>query len=331
MDFNDVFNFENLYNSYKECKKGVMWKSSTQNYNLHAVKNITQTLKELHNGTYKAKPYHSFTLRERGKVREINSVHITDRVVQKCFTTYCLTPLLVKRLIYDSGACLKGKGMLFTTNRLKCHLQRYYRQNKSNKGYILIFDYSKFFNSIDHSMLLEKVALHLKNTELLNYFKTLLKTFGEKGLALGSDTSQISALYYLSEIDHFIKQKLKAKYYGRYMDDAYIIHSDKTFLNKCKSAIIEISKQNKLTLNENKTKIMRIDKGFTFLNRRWQLTENNYIKTKPSHKTMARIKKKYKKLVKINLEEKQLKAFKGSINGFLKFYKNERLIEYVYN
>jgi len=331
MTYENVFSFKNLYKSYKRCIKGVMWKTSTQNYKFHAVKNISKSLNQLNNGTYKDKGCNEFVIKARGKQRNIKSVHIGDRVIQKCFTENCLIPLLQKMLIYDSGACLKGKGMIFSTNRLKCHLQKYFRKNNSNKGYILIFDYSKFFESIDHKILLSKLAKHIKDNKLLNYYANAIKNEANKGLSLGSDMSQISALYYLSEIDHFIKEKLKCKYYGRYMDDAYIICSDKEGLKKYLLEIHKISDKLKLKLNLNKTQIRKIDKGFVFLNRHWKLTNSNYIKTRPTHDTMARIKRKYNKLIKMNITEKQLKAFKGSINGFLKFYKNGRLEDYVYN
>jgi hypothetical protein len=44
----------------------------------------------------------------------------------------------------------------------------------------------------------------------------------------------------LNEIDHFVKEKLHIKYYGRYMDDIYLLHGDKKYLDKCK---IEIEKK----------------------------------------------------------------------------------------
>lgn len=331
MTYESVFNFDNLYKSYKRCIKGVMWKTSTQNYKFHAVKNISKSLKQITDNSYKHKKYNEFIIKARGKQRNIKSVHINDRVVQKCFTENCLMPLLRKKLIYDSGACLTGKGMKFSTNRLKCHLQKYFRQNKSNKGYILIFDYSKFFESIDHEILLNKLSNVIQDKRLLEYYKSTIENKLGKGLSLGSDMSQIVGLYFISEVDHYIKTVLKANYYGRYMDDAYIIHGEKETLKQFLIKIQKLSLKLKLNLNANKTQIRKIDKGFIFLNRHWILTDKNYVKTRPTHNTMARIKRKYNKLIKMNITEKQLAEFKSSINGFLKFYKNERMVEYVYN
>ena len=113
--FEDVFSFENMYIACKNCYKGVNWKTSTQKYRLTAICNVAQTFNELHKGTYKS----------RGTIK---SIHISERVVQKCLCDNCLVPALSKSLIYDNGACLKGKGLYFTTNRLKAHLQQYYRK-----------------------------------------------------------------------------------------------------------------------------------------------------------------------------------------------------------
>lgn len=238
-------------------------------------------------------------------------------------------PVLSKSLIYDNGACLKGKGLTFTTSRLKAHLQQYYRKNKfSNKGYILTFDFSKFFESIPHNQLKLKVAKKIEDTKILKLYDYFVDQFGDVGLGLGSQISQICALFYTNRLDHYIKEKLHIRYYGRYMDDGYLIHHDKQYLRFCLKEILRLAKEMGLTINLKKTKISKLENGFMFLNRHWYLTEKGFIKTKPSHKTMIRLRRKYRKLKRF-ADEKQINTFLGSIYGFLKFYNNERLYEYV--
>ena len=87
---------------------------------------------------------------------------------------------------------------------------------------------------------------------------------------LGSQISQISALFYLSGIDHFIKEVLKCKYYERYMDDGYIIDSCKERLLKIRSILIEKAKEIGLIINISKTKIYKTS-NFIILKRHWKV------------------------------------------------------------
>lgn len=331
LTFEEVFSFDNLYNSYVNCCKGVNWKTSTKNYKLRAIQNVSKTYLALKNGSYKSKPFSKFVVCERGKARQIKALHISDRVVQKCFCDYFLVPLLTKRLIYDNGACMKGKGLSFTAKRLKAHLQKYYRKNKSNTGYILTFDYSKFFDSLDHQILLSKARQVIKDDRLFDIYSYFVSCFGgDKGIGLGSQISQVTALFYTNELDHYIKEKLHIKFYARYMDDGYLISNSKQELKYCKEQIIRLSVKLKLNLNLKKTRIWKIEKGFMFLNRHWKLTQNGYIKLKPSHTTLKRLKKRYRKIVKTK-DADAVKRYKGSVSGFLKFFNNRRLLNYVYN
>lgn len=331
LTFDEVFTFDNLYNSYLSCCKGVNWKTSTKNYRLRAIQNVAKTYTSIMNGSYKSKPFSKFTVCERGKAREIKALHISDRVVQKCYCDYFLVPLLTRRLIYDNGACMKGKGLSFTARRLKAHLQKYYRKNKSNIGYILTFDFSKFFDSLDHQILLDKARKVIKDDRLYEMYHYFVDCFGgDKGIGLGSQISQVTALFYTNEIDHFIKERLKIKYFARYMDDGYVISNSKKELIKCRDEILRISKKLKLNVNLKKTKIWKIEKGFMFLNRHWRLTPKGYIKLKPSHTTLKRLKKRYRKLVKKG-DANAIERYKGSTSGFLKFFNNRRLLNYVYN
>ena len=91
-DFNKVFSYNNLYNSFKKCKKGVNWKSSIQVFRFSFCKNISILYKQLHNNKYKSKGFYEFDLNERGKIRHIKSVHISERCVQKTLCDNSLIP-----------------------------------------------------------------------------------------------------------------------------------------------------------------------------------------------------------------------------------------------
>ena len=331
MKFDEVFTFENLFTSYKNSCKGVRWKTSIKNYEARSVQNVAQTYEILHGGWYKQKPFAQFKVCERGKTRHIKALHISDRIVQKCFCDYFLVPELSKRLIYDNGACMKSKGMSFTADRLKAHLQKYFRENGTNEGYVLTFDFSKYFDSIDHEILLQKARKVINDDGLYEIYAYFVNSFGGvKGVGLGSQISQISAMFYTNEADHYIKEKLCIKYYGRYMDDGYIISNTKEKLDECIAALKMFADRLKLKLNIKKTRVWRIDKGFMFLNRHWTLTEKGFIKLKPSHTTLHRLRKRFRK-IRDSTCKSALERFIGSTSGFIKFFNNRRLESYVYN
>ena len=85
-------------------------------------------------------------------------------------------------------------------------------------------------------------------------------------MPLGNLTSQFFANVYLNELDYFVKHKLKAKYYLRYVDDFVILHSSKSQLEEWKSQISEFLKISlKLELHPDKSKIIPLSRGVDFV------------------------------------------------------------------
>lgn len=294
MSYDEVFTFDNLYHSYKMCCKGVGWKASTHKYKANDLLNVNITYKALKTKTFKSKGFYEFDIVERGKPRHIQSVHISERVVQRCLCDYALVPLLSRSFIYDNSACLKNKGIDFALDRMNCHLQRYYRKY-GNKGYALVFDFSKYFDNINHQKLIELLDTKVEDRDMFNLLAMLINDFGgEKGLGLGSQISQICALTYPSTLDHYIKEKLRIKFYARYMDDGYLIHPDKDYLKYCLTKITEICNDLGIKLNTKKTQIVRLERGINFLKTRFILTDTGKVIRKPYKKGITKMRRKLK-------------------------------------
>jgi len=318
MNYYEVFTFKHLYISYKKCIKGVRWKIETQRFINRDLILLNKIYKSLQNKTYKSDPFKEFDIIERGKPRHISAHTLKDRVVQRCLCDYYLVPLLSKSLIYDCGATIKGKGILFSQNRVNTRLQQYFRQNMSNQGYCLTIDFHHYFDSISHKILLNKLSKIILDKDLFNLLSTLIHNFkGDSGLGLGSQISQILALWYINDLDHYIKEKLHCKFYGRYMDDLYIIHKDKIFLYNCLNKIKEFIKPLNLELNK-KTKIHKLSNGFTFTKIRYILTNTNRVLRFITTKTFKSMKRKIRLGININIILPSWIAYLSKFNCYLK-------------
>ena len=300
-DFSHVINPNNLYISFKKSKRNVAWKESIQRYEANLLINILETIQKLNAGQSVCCGFVEFDLFERGKKRRIKSVHILERTAQKCFCEYVLVPIISRFLIYDNGASLKNKGLHFSIRRLITHLSKYYRHYKTNNGYCLQVDFSKYFDSIRHDVLFKAVRKYIKDKRVLKLLYDFVSPFGDGiSLGLGSQVSQISAIFYANKLDHYIKEKLGIKYYGRYMDDLYLIHPSKKHLLKCLEDMKKICAELGITINMRKTKITKLKDGVHFLKGIYTLTPTGKIVRRAntaSRKRMRRKLKKFKGLV----------------------------------
>lgn len=274
--FEEVFSFENLYTEGKKCCNGTRWKASTQRFEANLLTNAANLRRELLSSRYKGRGFHEFGLYERGHYRWIKSVHITDRAVQKVFNTHVLRPAVTPTLIYANGACQPGKGTDLHLEILEAHLHRHYRHH-GREGGILLWDFKSFFDTIPHKALTEAARRRIVEPRLAALFEKIVGDFGEVGLGLGSEISQTSAVFVVNRIDHYFKDRLRVKGYAHYADDGYIISADMDFLRECLRKFRALAEELGLTLNENKTKIVRLTHQFTFLKKRFRLTETGAV------------------------------------------------------
>ena len=349
----EIYNIEVLYEAFAKSKVGSDWKPQVQKYEMNLLTELVKLQKELKNRTFKFSPPNEFILNERGKTRVISGDYIRDRVVKRALCDEVLIPSIRKYLIYDNGASLKGKGIDFTRNRLKTHLRRYYLKNESNEGYILLGDYTKYFDNIQHDLLINMFKVIIKNnlaiwlleevleqaridvsfmndvefTESLDTVfnsldydkvdKSLLT--GEKYLVkhmnIGDQVAQVAGIFYPTKIDNFIKIVKSIKYYGRYMDDSYIIHKDKGYLKELSKEITEVANSVGITINSKKTMICKLSKYWRFLQIQYALTDTGRIIKKINPKRLSDMRRKLKKLVKI-LSEKEF------VNYYNSWFKN---------
>lgn len=300
MDLEELFTLENLNEAFYESAKISYWKDSTQRYRANLLPSNVKLQDDLLNGTYKVSPTVNFQINERGKIRNIEAPAVRDRIAQKVVCKKILVPQLSKYFIYDNYASIKNRGTSFARQRLNILLQRYMRRY-GDSGYILKVDIKKFFESIDHATLEQMLLCKLKVSEpvmaLIFYcIDTSSKT--DKGLNLGAEIPQVLAIFYLSELDNYIKSVKGIKYYGRYMDDMFIISNSKEELKELLTDIKLQLARLKLEVNDKKTIITTLHHGFTFMQIKYNVVDGKIIK-RPARSKIVRERrrlKKYKKL-----------------------------------
>ena len=131
--YDKVFTFKHFIEVLPKCFKDVGWKSSVQNYIINSIIKPYSDFVNMRNREL-PKPVsdRDIVIYERGKARIITPIHVKDRVIQKVLCDYALVPILSKKLIYDNGASLEGKGVLFTRNRIYHHLRNAYRYHNGH-------------------------------------------------------------------------------------------------------------------------------------------------------------------------------------------------------
>ncbi len=331
----EIFNGNVLYDAFIAAKKGSDWKPQVQKFETNYLIELSKIQKDLEDKSYSFLPTSNFILNERGKTRHITGEQIQDRIVKHALCDEILNPAITKYLIYDNGASQKGKGIDFTRNRLLTHLRKFYMKNGSNNGYILLIDFSKYYDNIRHKELVELFEQYVSNDHAMWLLKKIIKAseidvsymtdeefencmdkvfnsldhdkideklltgkkFMAKHLNIGDQVAQTAGILYPLKIDNYIKIVKGVKFYGRYMDDSYVIHEDKEFLKELLCEITDIAKEIGITVNHKKTRICKLSELWRFLQIQYSLTDTGRIVRKINPKRLTGMRRKMKKLI----------------------------------
>ncbi len=301
MNLEQIFTFENLYQAYQACRKSKQHKGEVIRFETNLSVNLYQLMKDLYAKKYCLGKYKQFYIYEP-KQRLIEALPFKDRVVIRCFCEVCLKPKVEKKLIYDNCACRKNKGTTFAIERLHQFLRKVYWKQNNHHFYFLKCDIHKYFPSINHDILLhllKKIPFSEDEMWMIQKLIQEQPNNASRGLPLGNQSSQWFALYYLNEIDRYVKEVLRVKYYVRYMDDMILIHWDKNFLIHCKHEINRLCHEVlDLELNQ-KTQIGMVKNGVDFLGYRHIVSPSGKVVMKLRYSSKQRMKKHLKTLRKL--------------------------------
>lgn len=151
-----------------------------------------------------------------------------------------LKPIFMKNMYEHSYGSIPGRGV----HKGKKQIEKWIKRGDRNMKYCLKMDIRKYFDSIPHDILKAKLAKLIHDEKFLAVLNEIVDATGtDKGIPIGFYTSQWFANWYLTELDHYIKEVLHVAYYIRYVDDMVIYGSNKKFLHRVRKAIATFLKE----------------------------------------------------------------------------------------
>lgn len=294
-DFEKITDFENLYRAYRKSKSGKGYRRSSAKFDTMALDGINRLRKLLISRDYKMLGYYEFMIYEP-KERIIKAGTFCDKIVQHSLCDNVLLPRLSGVFIRNNFAGQIGKGTLFGLNTLKSDMLTFYTGCPEG-GFTLKGDVMKFFYTIDHEILKSVVRSYFDDEGVLWLCDMIIDSTEGNGLPLGNQTSQVFALLYLDGLDHFITERLGIVYYGRYMDDFYLLHRDKRYLKDCLTQITDYVGAIGLTLN-GKTQLIPFKNGVKFLGFHIYVRGGRVI-TRVRNENKHNAVRKYKKMARL--------------------------------
>ena len=350
--YNQLCDIKRIEETYHQVRIKTRHRQKIIHFELFYLINIMQIYFVLESQKYQHSQYFVFLIKEP-KYRIIMSENISDKIINHLISNEILLPKIEPRLIETNVATRKNKGVQKGIEYfkkyinivkkkhdniyiLKCDISKYFynidqeillqklaKIIKDDKILSMIKNILESANKKETNNQIEKLILnekkklyHQKVANLKQKIQELEKipTYKKgKGIPIGNMTSQIFAIFYLNDLDHFLKEKLKIKYYIRYMDDFVLIHWDKEYLKYCLKEIAKEVKKVKLELNK-KTQIYDLQHGINFLGYRFLLKKKKLI-VLMNGQTKKRIIKRLNRLSKF--KNKQYERVKASYKGYL--------------
>lgn len=358
--YDRVYNFSNIKRAFYCSRHGKLNNPSANKFEINMLSECVALSDKLRSKEYSTGKSTKFKV-YYPKERDIESSSFIDKVVQHSYCDNVLYPAVNEKFITDNYASQYNKGTAFGLDRLKCHLRHYFFSNKAiaekyrkenglplvpveeghyADGWILKCDIKKFFSHINHDVVKEKVHKIFSDNDVLWLSDTIIDSVSVNngvGLPIGYQSSQLYALLLLNGLDHFVKEKLHIKGYGRYVDDFYLIHKDKSYLQHCLNVIQDYLSQYGLELNR-KTQIFPIKNGIDFLGFHTYITDSGKVICKLRKRSKENMKRKLKKFAeeyKAGMRSiENIRASYGSWRSFASYGNTHHLIrnmdEYYY-
>jgi hypothetical protein len=221
--YHKISSYENLCAAFLKAAKGKRDRRDVFAFQNDFARNVDKIRRQLLRREPDIGHYHFFKVFDP-KQRSICAASFPERVLHHAIMNVC-EPVFESYAVYDSYACRKGKGNRRALKRAQ-HFARQY-------SWYLKLDVRKYFDSVDHAVVMKQLSRRIKDKDLLSLFRKLLDTFHTdkgKGLPIGNLISQNLANFYLGSFDHWIKETRRVRGYLRYMDDFLVFGENREAL-----------------------------------------------------------------------------------------------------
>lgn len=266
--FEEITSSEALFAAWETFQRGKRCRQDVQRFWRRLESNIFALHRELRSGTYLHGAYESFFVNDP-KPRHIRKAKVRDRIVHQALYIL-LSQLWEPRFLHDVYSARIGKGTHYGVNRLWMMLRKVSR-NFTSACWVLKCDIRKLYDSVDHAILIELIGQRVSDDRVMRVVEAVVSSFHTegrvgKGIPIGNVTSQIFTNIYLNELDRFVKQELRVRFYGRFSDDFVVVSARRSDLLAWRTRIEEfLSARLRLSLHPHKVSLRPLHQGIDFL------------------------------------------------------------------
>ncbi len=248
---------DNLMLAYCKARRGKQDKQEVIEYSRNITEHLLSIRNNLINESLEVGNYRYFEIFDPKK-RTICAASFEERIVHHAVMNVC-KEYFERHLIFDTYATREGKGVYAAIDRARVAIRRY--------RYVAKLDVRKYFDSINHHVLKTKLSRLFKDHKLLQLFYSIIDSYHTQpctGIPIGNLTSQYFANFYLSDLDHYIKEVLRVPIYVRYMDDM-LLFADSLPELKANVAKVKEYLEHNLFLDLKPHQIGSVTRGVSFL------------------------------------------------------------------
>ena len=297
---------------------------------------LDQLQKELKNKSYRPQPIKRVEIpKGKDQTRPIGIANIRDRVVGMA-CNILMQPVYDPHLHEGSYGYRSRRNAQQAVQEIEQHLKQGYT-------HVLDADITAYFDEIPQRRLIEKLAVRISDKALLKLIQKLIRAPiaitnkngkvqilpNQGGVSQGAPLSPLMANVYLNDFCKLIDEKTPCKIVT-YADD-FVILSRKAYTQEQLDWFRRKLKEEGLTLNEQKTKTVNMQKlgeAFNFLGFRLKRVKGyypntQYIKIEPSKKSQERFKARIREIVKHRTSQTMdilIKRVNWIIQGWKQYY-----------